>query len=264
MTLKAMEASAASSRTPTSASTGSTAALAQIGDILAREPAAESRPKPGALRPREAEGTGKGEEGDAFRGETAAPVLAARTSGTWTTGSVAEPTLSRSWTTTRVRSFPAPSPVRRTSPRLRRSTPPWSATGSPEALVTDGGGFRATQARSVYGALGITKRRDRARQAVGRTTIETNTSTSSEGWPTGTSPEQRAGPNGNPERTGGSWRTITSRPISAHQGRDDGRRSPAEVLGFASGVRHRAGGAEASVLLCPFVRVLDSFGLHAL
>jgi hypothetical protein len=30
--------------------------------------------------------------------------------------------------------------------------------GSPEALVTDGGGiFRATQARAVYGALGIAK-----------------------------------------------------------------------------------------------------------
>ena len=50
----------------------------------------------------------------------------------------------------------------------------------------------------------------------------------------------------------------------AHSGRDDGRRSPAEVLGFASGVRHREEELRRAFFSSRFVRVLDSFGLHAL
>jgi hypothetical protein len=46
----------------------------------------------------------------------------------------------------------------------------------------------------------------------------------------------------------------------AHAGRDDGRRSPAEVLGFASGVRHREEELSRAFFSARFVRVLDSLG----
>jgi transposase len=46
----------------------------------------------------------------------------------------------------------------------------------------------------------------------------------------------------------------------AHGGRDDGRRSPAEVLGFASGVRHREEELSRAFFSARFVRVLDSLG----
>jgi hypothetical protein len=46
----------------------------------------------------------------------------------------------------------------------------------------------------------------------------------------------------------------------AHAGRDDGRRSPAEVLGFASGVRHREEELRRAFFSARFVRVLDSLG----
>ena len=47
---------------------------------------------------------------------------------------------------------------------------------------------------------------------------------------------------------------------SAHEGRDDGRRSPAEVLGFVSGVRHREEELRRAFFSARFVRVLDSLG----
>jgi hypothetical protein len=46
----------------------------------------------------------------------------------------------------------------------------------------------------------------------------------------------------------------------AHLGRDDGRRSPAEVLGFASGVRHREEELRRAFFSARFVRVLDFLG----
>ena len=46
----------------------------------------------------------------------------------------------------------------------------------------------------------------------------------------------------------------------AHGGRDDGRRSPAEVLGFASGVRHREEELSRAFFSARFVRVLDALG----
>ena len=46
----------------------------------------------------------------------------------------------------------------------------------------------------------------------------------------------------------------------AHALRDDGRRSPAEVLGFASGVRHREEELRRAFFSARFVRVLDSLG----
>ena len=71
-----------------------------------------------------------------------------------------------------------------------------------------------------------------------------------------------------------SWTSRQSTPAStrtrsraynaqahfAHALRDDGRRSPAEMLGFASGVRHREEELRRAFFSARFVRVLDSLG----
>jgi putative transposase len=111
--------------------------------------------------------------------------------------------------------------------------------GSPEALVTDGGGvFRATQARAVYGALGIAKR-EIERGRPWQNYIETHFK-SSAGWPTGTSPRRRAGPN-SPWRTSASSRTTTPRRTSPTPGATTGgarrRRSWASPRGCATARR---------------------------
>jgi hypothetical protein len=46
----------------------------------------------------------------------------------------------------------------------------------------------------------------------------------------------------------------------AHREREDGRRSPEEVLGFASGVRHREEELRRAFFSARFVRVLDALG----
>jgi hypothetical protein len=46
----------------------------------------------------------------------------------------------------------------------------------------------------------------------------------------------------------------------AHRERNDGRRSPSEVLGFVSGVRHRQEELARAFFSARFVRVLDAFG----
>src|SRR5215210_1190897 len=53
---------------------------------------------------------------------------------------------------------------------------------------------------------------------------------------------------------------YNAQPHWAHHERTDGRRSPAEVLGFASGVRHREGELRRAFFSARFVRVLDSLG----
>ncbi len=49
-------------------------------------------------------------------------------------------------------------------------------------------------------------------------------------------------------------------PHWAHREREDGRRSPAEVLAFATGVRHREEELKRAFFSTRFVRVLDSLG----
>jgi hypothetical protein len=82
--------------------------------------------------------------------------------------------------------------------------------GSPEALVTDGGGvFRARQARAVYEALGIAKHeveRGRPWQTYVETTF--NVQRRMADWYF--SRAERAGPN-SPSPTSGSWKTTMSR-----------------------------------------------------
>ena len=117
--------------------------------------------------------------------------------------------------------------------------------GSPEALVTDGGGvFRATQARSVYEALGIAKHEiERGRPWQNYIETHFNVQRRMADW-------HFARAEGWPELAEAHGRFVEDYNVQAHfahAGRDDRRRSPAEVLGFASGVRHReSSGAPSS------------------
>jgi hypothetical protein len=53
---------------------------------------------------------------------------------------------------------------------------------------------------------------------------------------------------------------YNAQPHWAHREREDGRRAPAEVLGFVQGVRHREGELRRAFFSTRFVRVLDSLG----
>jgi transposase-like protein len=130
--------------------------------------------------------------------------------------------------------------------------------GSPEALVTDGGGvFRANQARAVYEALGIAKH-EIERGRPWQNYIETHFNVQrrmadwhfakAEDWPELVQAHDRF------------VEDYNAQAHFAHAGRDDGRRSPAEVLGFASGVRHREQELRGAFFSARFVRVLDALG----
>ena len=130
--------------------------------------------------------------------------------------------------------------------------------GSPEALVTDGGGiFRATQARAVYEALGIAKHEiERGRPWQNYIETQFNVQRRMADW-------HFAQAESWPELALAHERFVedyNAQAHFAHGGRDDGRRSPAEVLGFASGVRHREEELRRAFFSARFVRVLDSLG----
>jgi len=79
--------------------------------------------------------------------------------------------------------------------------------GSPEALVTDGGGiFRARQAKIVYEALGIVKH-EIERGRPWQNYVETTFNVQRRMAETGTSPRRRAGPSWS-RRTSVSSKTI--------------------------------------------------------
>jgi len=130
--------------------------------------------------------------------------------------------------------------------------------GSPEALVTDGGGiFRARQARAVYEALGIAKHEiERGRPWQNYIETQFNVQRRMADW-------HFAQAESWPELAGAHERFVedyNAQAHFAHGGRDDGRRSPAEVLGFASGVRHREEELRRAFFSARFVRVLDALG----
>ncbi len=130
--------------------------------------------------------------------------------------------------------------------------------GSPEALITDGGGvFRANQARAVYEALGVAKH-EIERGRPWQNYIETHFNiqrrmadwhfAKAEGWAGLAEAHERFVENYN------------AQAHFAHREREDGRRSPSEVLGFVSGVRHREEELGRAFFSSRFVRVLDSLG----
>jgi hypothetical protein len=130
--------------------------------------------------------------------------------------------------------------------------------GSPEALVTDGGGvFRANLARAVYEALGITKHEiERGRPWQNYIETHFNVQRRMAGWHFAKADDW-------PELVQAHDRFVedyNAQAHFAHAGRDDGRRSPAEVLGFASGVRHREEELRRALFSARFVRVLDALG----
>jgi len=130
--------------------------------------------------------------------------------------------------------------------------------GSPEALVTDGGGvFRARQARAVYEALGIVKHEiecGKPWQNYVETTFNVQRRMAdwhfarAEGWPELVEAHDRF------------VEDYNAQPHWAHRERTDGRRSPTEVLGFASGVRHREEELRRAFFSSRYVRVLDALG----
>lgn len=130
--------------------------------------------------------------------------------------------------------------------------------GSPEALVTDGDGvFRANQARAVYEALGITKHEiERGRPWQNYVETHFNVQRRMADWHFVKADDW-------PELVQAHDRFVehyNAQARFAHARRDDGRRSPAEVLGFASGVRHREEDLPRAFFSARFVRVLDALG----
>ena len=130
--------------------------------------------------------------------------------------------------------------------------------GSPEALVTDGGGiFRANQAKGVYEALGIAKH-EIERGRPWQNFVETHFNVlrrmadwhfaQAEDWSELVEVHERF------------VEDYNAQAHSAHEGRPDGRRSPEEVLGFVSGVRHREEELRRAFFSTRFVRVLDALG----
>ena len=129
--------------------------------------------------------------------------------------------------------------------------------GSPEALVNDGGIFRATQARAVYEALGIAKHEiERGRPWQNYIETHFNVQRRMADWHFARA-ESWTGLAAAHERF---VEDYNAQAHFAHAGRDDGRRSPAEVLGFASGVRHREEELRRAFFSARFVRVLDALG----
>ena len=127
-----------------------------------------------------------------------------------------------------------------------------------EALVTDGGGiFRARQARAVYGALRIRKEEiERGRPWQSYIETHFNVQRRMAGYRFAEA-ERWA------ELAGAHDRFVedyNAQPHWAHREREDGRRSPSEVLGFLSGVRHREEGLRRAFFSSRFARTLDSLG----
>ena len=130
--------------------------------------------------------------------------------------------------------------------------------GAPEALVTDGGGiFRARQARAVYEALGIAKHEiERGRPWQNYVETQFNVQRRMADWHL-----TRAASWAKLAAAHGRFvEDYNAQAHFAHVGREDGRRSPAEVLGFASGVRHREEELRRAFFSARFVRVLDALG----
>jgi hypothetical protein len=130
--------------------------------------------------------------------------------------------------------------------------------GSPETLVTDGGGiFRAKQAKAIYAALGIRKKeieRGRPWQSYIETAFNVQRRMADHrfaeavSWTELIAAHDRFVENYNAQA---HW---------AHRDRADGRRSPSEVLGFLSGVRHREQELGRAFFSSRFSRTLDSLG----
>jgi putative transposase len=130
--------------------------------------------------------------------------------------------------------------------------------GSPKRLVTDGGGiFRSRQATAVYDALGIEKEEIERRQPW-QSFIETSFNiqrrmadfhfSRSESWEELVEEHDR-------------WmESYNTQAHWAHRNREDGRRSPSEVLGWVTGVRYHPDDLKRAFFSTRFTRKLDALG----
>lgn len=130
--------------------------------------------------------------------------------------------------------------------------------GLPEVLVSDGGGvFKANQAKAVYRALGITKEKIERRKPW-QNFIETTFNiqrrmadyffAKAHSWEELVAAHDRWVEEYNTQK---HW---------AHRERKDARRSPAEVLGFLTGIRHRPDDLRRAFFSTRFTRTLDASG----
>ena len=130
--------------------------------------------------------------------------------------------------------------------------------GSPGALVTDSGSvFRATRAKAVYEVLGMEHEqieRGRPWQNYAETTFAIQERMAdhhfvrAESWSELVAAHER-------------WvHDYNHQDHWAHLGREDGRRSPMEVLGWLSEVRYRPEDLERAFFSSRFTRVLDGLG----
>ena len=130
--------------------------------------------------------------------------------------------------------------------------------GAPEVLVSDGAGiFKANQARAVYRTLGIRKETIEKRkpwQNFVETTFNIQRRMADHHFAKARSWEELIAAH---ER----WvEQYNTQKHWAHRDRKDARRSPSEVLGFLTGVRHLKEDLERAFFSTRFTRVLDSLG----
>jgi putative transposase len=130
--------------------------------------------------------------------------------------------------------------------------------GSPEVLVSDGGGvFKANQSKLIYRALGITKEvieRRKPWQNFVETTFNIQRRMADYYFARAESWEELVAAHDawvESYNTQGHW---------AHRERKDFRRSPSEVLGFLTGVRHRPEDLKRAFFSTRFTRILDASG----
>lgn len=131
--------------------------------------------------------------------------------------------------------------------------------GPPERLVTDGGGiFKANQAKAVYRALGIEKEQIERRKPY-QSYIETTFGIQKRmaDWHFARAesfPELAAAHD--------AWREdYNAQRHWAHEEREDGRRSPQDVLGFYTALlRHREEDLRRAFFSTRHARVLDGLG----
>jgi len=130
--------------------------------------------------------------------------------------------------------------------------------GSPERLVTDGGGiFKAAQSEAVYAALGIAEEeieRGKPYQSYIETTFNIRRRMADYHFAKAASWEELV-------EAHESWmEDYNARRHWAHRDREDGRRSPEAVLGFYTGLRYHPEDLRRAFFSTRFARILDPLG----
>ena len=130
--------------------------------------------------------------------------------------------------------------------------------GAPEILVSDGAGiFKANQAKRIYRSLGITKEVIEKRkpwQNYVETTFKIQRRMADYYFAKAQSWEELVAAHDR-------WvEQYNTQMHWAHRHRKDGKKSPAEVFGFLTSIRHRPEDLERAFFSTRFTRILDSSG----